>query len=403
MTIIIAVLGGALVLFTLFDLVVTTLSAGRGAGPLTGRIAHTTWRLLRRVQRTFGTPRPLVAGGPLILGTVILHWVLLLIGGWSLVFGSPEVLRAVGDGSSVPVLTRMRYAASIIIGRGSSTVQPAGDLYELLEPVAALTGLAVLSLSIAYALPVVQGVTEKRALAQYISSLGSTPGQILRRAWNGEDLGDLNLHLIALVPRVGAVAQNHLAYPIVHFFHSAERETALGPSIVALDEAITANGLLAEGVAVKKTAIKPLRHSVTTFLDTLHLAFIQPVDVDVDEGDERMSATFRELEEDGIPLADDARWELSEEEVGRNRLLRGYLVHDGWGDADALDVSHGPLEPEEESGAEEDEGDVDDIEGVDDPKEADDGDAVAAGDGEQTDVDEPRDEDASTDDETEAA
>lgn len=344
MTVLIALLGGALVVFTLFDLVVTTLSAGRGAGPLTGRIAHPTWRLLLRAQRTFGSARPLVAGGPLILGTVVMHWVLLLIAGWSLVFGSPEVLRAVGDGSSVPVLTRMRYAASIIIGRGSSTLQPAGDLYELLEPVAAFSGLAVLSLSIAYALPVVQGVVEKRALAQYVSALGTSPAQILRRAWDGDDLGDLHLHLIALVPRVGAVAQNHLAYPIIHFFHSAHRETALGPSIVALDEVITANRLLADGVAVKKTAIEPLRHAVTTFLDTLHLAFIEPADVDVVEGDERMAATFRELEEAGIPLADDARWELSEQEVVRNRLLRGYLVHDGWGDADALDDSSRPVE-----------------------------------------------------------
>lgn len=365
MAIVIAALGGAIVVFALYDLLVTTVSAGRGAGPMTGRIAHTTWRLLRRVQRTFGTARPLVAGGPLILGTVTLHWVALLIGGWSLVFGGPEVLRAVAvdDGVSVPLTARVRYAAAIVIGRGSSTLQPAGDVYELLEPIAALSGLAVLSLSIAYALPVVRGVVEKRALAQYISSLGTSPAQILQRAWNGEDLGDLHLHMIDLTPRVGQVAQSHLAYPIIHFFHSAQRETALGPSIVALDEAVTANGLLADDVAVKKTAAKPLRHAVTTFLDTLHLAFIEPADVDVSEGDERMTATLRALEDDGIPMADEARWELSEEEVGRNRLLRGYLVHDGWGEADALDLS-----VDERPEHDDQDDDVDDIEGVEEPE-----------------------------------
>ncbi len=365
-TIVTAVVGGVIIVLTLTDLLVTTVSAGRGAGPVTGRIAHTTWRLLRRVQRAIGSTRPLVAGGPLILVTVILHWVALLILGWSLVFGSPDVLEAVtdGEGTSVPGLTRMRYAATIIIGRGSSALQPSGGIYELLEPIAALSGLAVLSLSIAYALPVVRGVVEKRALAQYISTLGTSPGQILRRAWNGEDLGDLHLHLIALVPRVGSVAQSHLAYPIIHFFHSSERRTALGPSIVALDEAITANGLIAPEAAVKKTAIKPLRHAVSDFLDTLHFAFIEPAEVDVAEGDERMTATLHALDDEGIPLADDARHELSEEEVRRNRLLRGYLVHDGWGDADALDLATGS-DPVQDDGEEDER--VDDIDGVDEP------------------------------------
>lgn len=373
-TVAIAALGGVVIALTLVDLLITGVSAGRGAGPLTGRIAHTTWRLLRRLQRATGSTRPLVAGGPLILVMVVLVWVALLILGWSLVFGSPDVLQTVtdGEGTAVPGLTRMRYAATIIIGRGSSALQPVGGLYEILEPMAALSGLAVLSLSIAYVLPVVRGVVEKRALAQYISTLGTTPAQVLRRAWNGEDLGDLHLHLIALVPRVGAVAQSHLAYPIIHFFHSAERRTALGPSIVALDEAITANGLLVDEVAVKKTAIKPLRHAVSDFLDTLHLAFIEPADVDVAEGDERMTATLRALEEEGIPLAADARFELSEEEVRRNRLLRGYLVHDGWEDADALDIASSvPQQQVDDLAVDDDEERVDDIEGVDRPDDVD--------------------------------
>lgn len=333
-------LGAGLIVFTLVDLLGTAVSVGHGAGPLTGRLARGIWGLLLRAHRRFGTDRLLVIGGPLILLVVISVWVVLLIIGWSIVFGQPETLIAVEDGKPVAAFGRLRYAASIVIGRGSSVVQPSTGLYELLEPVAAMTGLTALSLSIAYVLPVVRGVVAKRSLAMYLSTLGRTPAEVLTRAWNGETLGQLDLHLIALTPRVAEVAQNHLAYPVIHFFHSSARGTALGPSLVAVDEALTAHDMVDDDVAIDATATEPLRTAIDDFLDTLRYAFIQPAEVDVGPGDERMTQTLDRLRESGLPLDDDARHELSEEDVTRNRLLRGYLADDGWEHADALDL-HG--------------------------------------------------------------
>lgn len=367
----IGLVGGAVVLFALYDLFQTVLAAGRGAGPLAGRIARVTWKALRGVARVVSGHGPLAISGPAILIAIVTTWVLLLILGWTLVFGGPDVLGAVDSESAVPLLTRLRYAAGVVIGRGSATVEPAGGLYEVLEPIAALTGLTVLSLSIAYTLAVVQGVVEKRSLALMVSALGRSPGEILTRAWNGRDLGELDLHYIGLVPRVAEVAQAHLAYPVIHYFHSVERDTALGPSIVALDEALTANGLLAEDARVQPTAVEPLRAAVTHFLDTLHLAFIEPAEVEVSAGDERMRATSREVEEAGVPLASDVRRELDEDEVGRNRLLRGYLVHDGWEDADALDVAAGREAATRDAGDAQEREQADDIDGVDRPEDAD--------------------------------
>lgn len=334
-------LGTVLVALALADLLATTVSVAHGAGPVAGGIARATWGLLSQVRRRLGRSRLLVAGGPLILILVIAAWAVLLIIGWSLVFGQSERLLTVQDGTPVPVLGRMRYAASIVIGRGSTAVQPAGGVYEVLEPVAAATGLATLSLSIAYVLPVVRGVVAKRSLALYVSALGRTPADVLRRAWNGRDLGQLDLHLIDLTPRIAAIAQSHLAYPVIHYFHSAERSTALGPSLVALDEALTAHRLVERPARLDPTATEPLRAVIDDFLDTLRLAFIKPADLEVAVGDDRMSETTSQLSEHGLPLDQDARHEFSEEEVARNRLLRGYLAHDGWGDSDALDVGSG--------------------------------------------------------------
>ena len=328
--------GAALILLTLADLLATAVSVGHGAGPLTGRIAQGVWRMLLSIRKWVGSDRVLVAGGPLILLAVISVWVLLLIIGWSIVFGRPETLLAVQDGQPVPVFGRVRYAASIVIGRGSSAVQPSGSVYEILEPIAAVSGLTALSLSIAYVLPVVQGVVAKRSLALYMSTLGHSPQDVLIRAWNGERLGQLDLHLIALTPRVAQVAQSHLAYPIIHYFHSTNRATALGPSIVTIDQALTAHELLDDSVAIDTMATEPLREAIDDFLDTLRYAFVEPADVEVAPGDERMTETRERLAEAGLPLDAENRTELSEEDVARNRLLRGYLADDGWEDADAL-------------------------------------------------------------------
>lgn len=330
MAVLTSTIGALLVVLVLVDLLTTTVSVAHGAGPLSGRLAHATWRTLLRVQRHVRRWRLLAIGGPLILVTIITAWVVLLILGWSLVFGSPDTLLRVDEGSPVPVLGRMRYAAALVIGRGSTGLQPSGGLYEVLEPVAAMTGLTVLSLSIAYVLPVVRGVVSKRALALYISTLGRTPDEVLARAWDGTSLGQLDLHLIALVPRVAEVAQSHLAYPVIHFFHADHRATALGPSIVALDRALTAHAMLHEDVRLADTDITPLRVAIDHFLDTLRLAFVEPAEVEVGPGDDRMRTTRERLEEAGIPLDPDARTEVSEDDVRRNRLLRGYLRHDGW-------------------------------------------------------------------------
>lgn len=344
MTVLTSAVGGLLVVLVLFDLFTTAVSVGHGAGPLSGRLAHGVWRALLRLRRHTGPSRLLVLGGPLILLVVITVWVLLLILGWSLVFGAPETLLRIQDGSPVPALGRMRYAATLVIGRGSSGVQPSGAFHEVVEPVAALTGLTVLSLSIAYVLPVVQGVVAKRSLALYLSTLGHSPDEILVRSWNGTTLGQLDLHLIALAPRIAEVAQSHLAYPIIHFFHSDRRATALGPAIVALDRALTAHSMISREVAIDDTAITPLRITIDRFLDTLRLAFVEPAEAEVGQGDDRMERTRRRLEDAGIPLDPEARTEVSEDEVRRNRLLRGYLRHDGWvGEDEVLASEQNPL------------------------------------------------------------
>ena len=60
-------------------------------------------------------------------------------------------------------------------------------------------------------------------------SFGETPADILGNAWNGNTFEPLTIHLANLAPSLSRLAQQHMAYPILHYFHSAERSLALAP------------------------------------------------------------------------------------------------------------------------------------------------------------------------------
>ncbi|MDX1658748.1 MAG: hypothetical protein R3343_08010 [Nitriliruptorales bacterium] len=324
--------GAALVVVALYDLASTVIGASRGAGPISGRVAAGIWHLLLKIHRRGeGHPVMLRRSGPSILLVIIVLWVTMLIIGWAMIFGGSNSLLQVDTDEPLAFLGKVYFAAATILGRGSSNARPQGDFWDFMEALSGLTGIALLSLSIAYVIPVVQAVVTKRKVALYISSLGETPEKILDHAWNGRDLADLNLHIIALTPMVADLAERHLAYPVVHYFHSSEQSTAIGPAIVSLDEVLTINARVVDTEhRVSDSATIPLRQAITHFLDTLEFGFIDPVDEHVD------IAAVDRLEEAGVPVVEELPEDPFSETADRRQLLRGYLEHDGWHMLDLL-------------------------------------------------------------------
>lgn len=334
------------------DLVITTLVPSGGAGPLTRWSSGLLWRLLLALHRRRGAHRALRAAGPVILASIIVVWVAGLILGWALVFGREGALVVGDSGDPTPSFGRVYFAAATVLGRGATTYSPASSLWQAIEGIAAGTGVALLSLSIAYILPVVGAIVHKREVASYIGALGGAPAEILTRAWDGEGFGSLHLHFIALTPMVNRLAQNHLAYPVLHYFHSGERFTALGPSIVVLDETLTlAEEALEDEHHLDPSSIRPCRAAIDGFLRTLTRVAV----VSAEEPLPRpVLDAYRET---ALPLRNDE--EIDERYAGlkdRRCLLAGFLQHDGWTEAEtrSFDPEEWHGETADERQAEED-------------------------------------------------
>lgn len=318
-------LGLLLIGVTLLDALWTTI-APRGAGPITKRVARGLWALGLSVHRRRSAHGLLTLIGPSLLVTATLVWVAGLWAGWLLVFSAePETVIASLSKEPASLVERVYYVGFVLFTLGTGDYVPGGGLWQVLSVLASLSGLSVITLAITYVLSVVSAVATKRQLAGSIHSLGRTPSDLVGRAWDGGGFSGLEQQLPAIASALELHTQRHLAYPVLHYFHSADRRTALGPAVAVLDDALL---LLAEGVAPSArpapAVVAPTRSTIASFLGTLSEAFIEEADVPPPLPD------LDGLAEAGIPVVEDGSAETAAGASHRRRLLLGLVRDAGW-------------------------------------------------------------------------
>ena len=316
-------LGVGLIAGVMWDALVTTLSVATHAGPVSGRVAHQLWKLGRHRSNTGFLESLGVALTLVVLGM----WLLGLWAGWSLIFNaSPTAVLDAVNQTPASGWDRIYYAGATMFTLGPGDFRPNGVGWQLASVVALLNGLGLASLGITYLLPVTAAATERRQLAATISALGERPDDMLLMAWDGSSFSLLPHHLIALGPEMDLLSQRHLAYPVLHFFHSTGVTNAAAPMIARLDEMVTIARLgLREPGVIPRSAIDPLHASLTHFLDTLRSAYINPAD------QPPPPPPLDRLRDAGIACVDNATFHQRLATLGeRRRLLLALVNNEGW-------------------------------------------------------------------------
>ncbi|MGD1919657.1 MAG: ion channel [Pleurocapsa sp.] len=277
MSVLLLILGFILLAVVSSDVLVTTLTV-RGGGFLTNRISSFLWHSATKLHR-YNTNHRLLAGAGLILilGMVVI-WYFCTWTAWSLIFCSFEnAIVNSSDGEPASIWGRIYFVAYTITTLGRGDYQPSSIVWHLLTGLAAANGFFLVTLSIAYLFPVVSAATEKRILAVSISCLGGTADEILLKAWNGKNFGNLDQHLINLAPIIVGLGEKHLTYPVLHYFHTPLRSRCLPLSIAAVDEAMS---ILQYAIPLETrpdpAALFPFRRSCAAFLSTLKSDYIKP-------------------------------------------------------------------------------------------------------------------------------
>ena len=319
-------LGLAMLALVLLDLLWTTFL--EGAGPLTKHICGWIGRIMLAAHFRTTSRRIITKTGLFTVAATMLAWSTLLWLGWSLIFNAdPNSISPTFAELGAPTFwDRIYFVGCNISTLGTGDFRPNGRFWELATVLSGAAGFLLVGLAIAYVVPVVTAATQKRQLALNIWSLGKDPGDIISRAWNGADTTALGPHLVSLSSMLALLGESHLTYPVLHYFHSSKRSSAIAPNVAALDEALTILECgLQRGCSLDLPALGAARVSITEFLSTLRPALIETSAADPPE------PSLASLRDIGIPVVEDELFKSALRPLaGRRRLLLTLVRNEGW-------------------------------------------------------------------------
>ncbi len=316
--------GIAILVVVFTDLIYTTLSTN-GDGFVSGYLSRWLWQAMFFLGGRRGRSPLMNHAGVTITVFMLTVWILLAWIGNGLLFCA-DPYSVINVQTHLPATTgeKFYYAGYTLSTLGMGDFYARTTFWKLLTAAISLSGLTMLTIAITYLLQVVSSEIAKRQLALYIASLGGTPHAILLNAWNGRDFKQLETDTAGLASLILSHSQHHLAYPIIHYFHSSRLREASSVNLAALDEALTI--LMVSVSESAQPSLISLRKAMTTYLLTIEDDFITSSDESPPLPD--MDA----LRERGVPLVADAGQtgkyydQLSE----RRRLLLANVEFGGW-------------------------------------------------------------------------
>ncbi|MBW3619139.1 MAG: hypothetical protein KY461_02750 [Actinobacteria bacterium] len=262
----IAVVGAAVVVIVVFDVVTTTVGVGVGRGPLSDAMARIT-RTLSHLGRP--SHRRLQVAGVLGAAAVPVMWTLLVWLGFAVMFlADDDAVLVASSQEPAAALGRIAYAAGALAGAGASLVAGT-ETWELVNNVAAIVGLALLTLGLTYLFQVVTSVKDERAMATHMTALGSSPSEAVAAALPAPGLGTLPSQLTAIASDLSDAAQGHLTLPMLELFHAQDRRSAVPVGLATYDDILTLlqHALPEEHAPLVRTG----RRAVDDFLSTITL------------------------------------------------------------------------------------------------------------------------------------
>ncbi|GEK88666.1 Ion channel [Alkalibacterium putridalgicola] len=279
------ILGFGLTIFTIIDVIWTTLWIDGGAGPLSKRVAHGTWRI---VEKALGKKNKLLTlVGPIVLMATLLSWVIFMWAGYTLFFAGDT--GSIVDSSNMRPIgwtDRLYFTGYTIFTLGIGDFTPKPGFWQVVTAFGSGIGILFLTLGASYVINVVGAVVNKRSFARSISGLGMTSEEIMKAGWNGKDFHQLDLLLMNASADISKLTQQHQAYPLLHYYHSQTPEEASAVGVAILDDLMT---ILHYGLkdkdSVNAVLVKETRSSIETYLDTLTSAFVKPSESEPDRPD----------------------------------------------------------------------------------------------------------------------
>jgi len=232
------IIGIILYVAIVLDILQTTLSM-QGGGWLTSRFSHFFWKFLLLISGRNGNSKLLAHAGYFLLISIVLIWVFFL---WAsmvfILYSSPGSI--IDSTTKIPAgFWQITYYSGFTVSTlGMGDYVASTDLWRVLTTIYSITGLILLTMSVTYFIPVLSAVIDQRKLGISLSTLGSSPEEIVMSAWNGENFDRLTGKIDEISDSIIKYSQQHRAYPVIHYFHNNKGKNAIILQLARLYEAL---------------------------------------------------------------------------------------------------------------------------------------------------------------------
>jgi hypothetical protein len=322
-----AAAGVVIIIIVLQDLVTTTLSF-QGGGRLTNFISDTIWRLCLFFAKKNGRSPILEHVGHILLIVIILTWVVgMWLGAFLLLQSDPASVLNSNTDAPTNAWEKLYFAGYTLSTMGNGDYKPGSHIWDITTNLLAFSGLAFITISITYIMPVLSAVILQVKLSVFISSMGETPQQVLINGWNGENFDRLLKNDATISELLIQHSENHKAYPIIHYFHNSDLKKAIILNLAMLDEAISMlQHVVEQDTRPDRKDLSLLRGSLDFYLKVLKQ------DQQIETNSMPSPPDWSALRNERIPLDADCLDDFNSNEKlnSRRRVLAHLLEEDGW-------------------------------------------------------------------------
>lgn len=228
-------------LLVLADVFFTVLFPASGHGPVRRPLSRLTWHAFARVGRRLPVLRRrqfLAYSGPVLITVTILTWVVLLVGGWAVIY-HPALghgIVAASGPTDTGWGTAVYYSGFALSTLGTGDVVPVTASYRVLTVVEAAAGFSVFTMVLTYFMSTYGAITSRKtfgtSLHQRTFGTGA-PAQLLVGLAADDDLPDARQQLSGLAEFLTHTFETHRSYPVLRYFHFRQERYAL-PRLVLL-------------------------------------------------------------------------------------------------------------------------------------------------------------------------